>query len=98
MVSEPAPRGENGKTYWMFDYLLGYCYGKCVQIIGLEAPGNYLDQRWSNKILVRDQNLNISMISGFVSPGEPLFMDLNIPKYFKIYKKLWTHFRRILFS
>ena len=28
-----------------------------------------------------------SLTSGFVDPWEPLFMDLNIPNYFKQYKK-----------
>ena len=47
-----------------------FCYfcGKYVEIIGSKAPGSYLDQLWSNKILVllcegpRPPN---SMISGF---------------------------------
>ena len=30
------------------------------------------------------------MISGFVDPWEPLFIDLNIPNYFKN-KKIWKH-------
>ena len=29
------------------------------------------------------------MISGFLSPWEPLFMDLNISKYFKQYEKTY---------
>ena len=33
-------------------HMLRYFYGKYVQIIGLKAPGNYLDQFGSNKILV----------------------------------------------
>ena len=31
------------------------------------------------------------MISGFSTPGEPLFMDLHIPKSFERIRKLWTH-------
>ena len=52
-------------------------------LIGLEAPGDYLDKFWSNKrlflLLERPKSQN-AMMSGFLSPGEPLFMDLDIPK------------------
>ena len=37
-----------------------YFYGKYVELIGLKAPGDYLDQLWLNKYgfyYVRDQNL-----------------------------------------
>ena len=37
------------------------------------------------------------MISGCLSPGEALFMDLNIPKYFKKYKKYGNVSKNILF-
>ena len=38
------------------------------------------------------------MISGFVDPWEPLFVDSNIPKYFKQYKKkLETCLKNITF-
>ena len=40
---------------------------------------------------------NIFMISGLLSPGEPLFMDSNIPKYFKTYRKIWKHLQTIFF-
>ena len=33
------------------------------------------------------------MIHGFLDPWEPLFMDLNIPKYFQKYKKILNRFR-----
>ena len=55
-------------------------------MIGLKALGDYLDQFWSNKIsalLCEGQKPQNSMISGLLSPGEPLFMDSNIPKYLK---------------
>ena len=58
-------------------------------MISLKTPGVYLDQFWSDKIsvlLCEGPKPNISMISGFLSPGEPLSTDLNIPKYFKKYK------------
>ena len=37
------------------------------------------------------------MISGFVSPWEPLYMDLNIPKYFKDKKKMGTFSKDIIY-
>ena len=51
--------------------------------MGLKAPGDYLDQFWSNQILalsLEKPKPNIFMIAGFFNPGEPLFIDLNIPK------------------
>ena len=39
-------------------------------------------------LLGRQQTQN-SMNSGFVDPLEPLFMDLDIPKYFEKYRKVW---------
>ena len=56
----------------------------------MKAPGNYSDQFWSNKISVllwEGPKPNMSMIYGFVSPGETLFMDLDIPKYLKNIRK-----------
>ena len=54
-----------------------------------------------NKILVllcEGPKHQKSMISGFLSPGEPLFMDLNIPKYFKEYKtNLETFLKHTMF-
>ena len=73
----------------LFLYLLGH-FQENVLIISLKAPGNYSASFWCNKISVlscegpRAQN---SMISGFLDPWEPVFMDVNIPKYFKRYKK-----------
>ena len=55
-------------------------------MIGLKAPGNYSDQFGFNKISIlscEGPKPNISMIDGCLSPGEPLIMDLNIPKYTK---------------
>ena len=63
--------------------------------MGLKAPGNYLDQFGSNQmpvLLSEKSKPPNSMISGFVDPGEPVFMDFNIPKYLKTYKKIWQHF------
>ena len=37
------------------------------------------------------------MIPGFAIPREPLLVDLNIPKYFNTYKKIWKRFRKIRF-
>ena len=62
---------------------VGSFYGKYVKIIGLKATGNYLDQFWANKFSVlfcEGPKYNISMISGFFTLGEPLYMDLNIQK------------------
>ena len=62
--------------------------------MGLEAPGNDLDQFCTNKIsvlLCEGAKPNISMISGFLTPGTP-FMDFTTPKYFKTYKKALKHF------
>ena len=67
------------------------------QIIGLKAPGISSDQFWFNKILVllcERPKPTIVMISGCLSPGESLFMDLNIPTYFNHYKKMWKRFRK----
>ena len=51
-------------------------------MIGLKAPGNYLDQFGSNKISVSlcegPKPVN-SWMYGFLDPWEPLFIDLNIP-------------------
>ena len=60
----------------------------------MKAPGNYLDQIWSNKIsvlLCEEPKPNISMISGFLRPGEPLFIEFIIPNYFNIIRKTWKH-------
>ena len=68
--------------------------------ICLKAPGNDSDQFCCDQILVllcEGPKPNISMISGFLSPGEPLFMDLNTPEYFKTYKKIWKHFGKYYF-
>ena len=70
--------------------MLGHVYGKYDSIISLKALGNYSYQFWSNEMLVlllERPKPNISMISGFLSPGGPLFMDLNVPKYSEKYKK-----------
>ena len=56
--------------------ILGLFMGKLVLIMCLKAPRNYLDQFWSNKILVvllevpKPPN---SMTSGFVAPGTLIY-------------------------
>ena len=63
-------------------------------------PGDYLDQFWSNKILVllcEGPKPPNSMIYWFLSPGEPVFMHLDIPKYFKTYKKYRHNFEKYYF-
>ena len=50
-------------------------------MIGLKAPGDNSDQFWFNKTSVlfcEGPKPNIFMISGFVRPGGPVFMDLSI--------------------
>ena len=73
---------------------------KYVRIVGLKASGNYSDQFRSNKMSVsfcEGPKLPNSMISGFVSPWEPLFIDLNIPKYFAKYKAIEETCRTSIF-
>ena len=41
---------------------------------------------------MRDQKPNMFMISGFSKPWSPVFLGLNIPKYFKRYEIIWKHF------
>ena len=36
------------------------------------------------------------MILGFPTPGESLFIDLNIPRYFERYQKIWEHARKTI--
>ena len=67
---------------------------------GLKAPGNYSDQFWSNKMLVflwEGAKPDISMNYGLLDPWEPLSIDLDIPKYFKKYKKYGNLFEHIIF-
>ena len=76
-------------------------HGTYVQMKSLKAPENYSASFWSHTIsvlLCEGPKPNISMISGFLSRGEPLYMDLNIPKYFKTYKRnMGTFFKHIIF-
>ena len=56
-----------------------------IIIIGSKAPGNYFASFWSDNfpiLLCERPKPNISMISGFLDPQDPLFMDLNIPNSF----------------
>ena len=81
-----APMGGMDKiVYAIVGHLLGCLYGKAVEIIGLQALGIYSASFWSNKIsalLCAGPKPNISIISGFLTPRGPLFMDFNIPKYY----------------
>ena len=44
---------------------------------------------------MRDTNLPKSMTSGFFKPGEPLFMDFNIPDYFKNIRNIDTCLKNV---
>ena len=76
---------------------MGHFCRKYVEIIGLKAPGDYSDQFWSNKIsvlLCEGAKPNISMFSGFLTPGGPIFIDLKI-KQSKTYKGYMEIFLKI---
>ena len=78
------------RNYELF-VMFGLFVWKYVDIIRLKAPGNYSASFWSNKISVllleRPKSPN-SMMSGFLSPGEHLFMDFNIPKYYNKMRRI----------
>ena len=60
--------------------------GNYYKIHNRKAPYNYSASIWTYNFsicLCETPKPNISMISGFVESWEPLFMDLDIPKYFK---------------
>ncbi len=68
--------------------------------MGLKAPGDYSDQFWSNKmsvLLCEVPKPNIFMISGFLNPWSPLFMEVNIQKILQTNKKHMDAFLKILF-
>ena len=80
-------------TMAMFGIFSCHFDRKHVQTIGLKAPMNYYDQFRSNQkfdfiFLLERPKPNTSMISGFSNPGEPLFMDLNLPKYTNILQEI----------
>ena len=57
--------------------------------VRFKAPGNYAGPFWIHIISISlDPKSNISRISGFLDPWEPLFIDLNIPNYFRKIKKV----------
>ena len=59
------------------------------EITGLKVPGNYSGPLWSNNFSIsflERQKTQHFMMSGFLDPWEPVFMDLNIPNYFAKYK------------
>ena len=73
---------------------------KVCWILGSKAPGNSPVSFLSNKILVilcEGPKPNISMISGFLTPGGPLSMDSNIPTYVQKYAKIWKRVRTYYF-
>ena len=88
--------GGNGEIiYAMFVFLEGIFYGKYVPIIGLKAPGNYFASFGFNRnpiLSCEGPKSNISMISGFSSPVEPLVMDLSIPEDFTNIRQIWNDF------
>ena len=93
--------GENGEKQFMRLFVICELFlWRYVEIIGLKVPGNYCDQFWFNKILVllcEGPKPLISVISVFLTPGGPLFMELNILKYFHKYEKhMETLFKNIL--
>ena len=60
-----------------------------------------MDQFWSNKILVllcEGPKPHNSMISEFVTPWGPLFIDFNIPKCFNEYKTIMETFSTFYFD
>ena len=69
----------------------------CWAMFNLKAPGNYSDHYWSNKssvLLCEGAQHNISMISGFLSPGNPYLWILvyqitstNLRKYMGPFSK-----------
>ena len=82
-------------------HLWAICCGlfawKSIEIISLKVTENDLDQFWSNRILFFKEwtKTKKSMISGFLDPSEPLFMDSTTPNYCKTYKNLWELFWNI---
>ena len=66
--------------------LLVHFYGQFLEDICLKAPGIYSASFWTSNfsiLLWERPEPDISMISGFWDRSEPLFMDLNTPKYYK---------------
>ena len=85
----------------MFWKRLGNLYGNFIKNIGSKAPGNYSASFWSNKfsvLLCDGPKLQNSMISGFSNPKGRLFLDFNIPKNFKEYKKYGNIFKYNIFQ
>ena len=79
-----------GQMIGEFSAIVGYFCGKYAYIIGLKAPGNYLDQFWSNKVLVllcEEPKPTSFVLSGCLDHWEPLFMDSNMPDYFQNIRK-----------
>ena len=66
-------------------------YGRYYWIIGWRTSGNYYDKFASNKfsilLLLERPKPPTSIISGFLDPWEPLFVDSNIQTYYEQSKK-----------
>ena len=68
----------------------GYLHRKYYEINSLKAPWNYsasISTYNFSLCLCERSKPNISMISAFLDPWEPLLMNLNIPKLLSKYKK-----------
>ena len=80
--------------------ILHYFYGVLTKTISLKAPGNYSASFWSNKIsvlLCEGRKPPTSMISGVLGPEEPLFLDFNIPNYFRMNENYVDTFLNVFF-
>ena len=75
--------------------MLGHFYGKYVYIIGLQAPGNYSHQFWSNKIWFYYGRTKASEFHDFwiFEPPRNPYLWIWIYQITSTYiRKLWTHF------
>ena len=57
-------------------------------MIGLEAPGNYSASNRMSVLLCEGPKPPTPMIPGFLDPKDPVFIDLNLPNYFRKYKEI----------
>ena len=90
---------EKGKKSATFGHFVGYFDGKYVWIIGFKVPGNYSYQFWFDKIsvlLCEGPKPSMSMISGFLNPWNPVFIDLNTLKIFRNIRKYGNMFENII--
>ena len=93
--------GGTGKTkYAVVFSFLWLLLWKYVELIGLKAPDNYSDQFGSNKISVlfcEGPKPNMSILSGFLNPGGPLFMDLHLQNTSKHIREIGNMFEPLMF-